>query len=134
MNHQGAIHIMSDIIECTTPGPASQIGAEAPCPHLLALRGCMRHEGPPLTPGQIDLLIEASVMEEFMTSMGWDPTSVVSAADWPPLEDMPYAGGSANPLFGCLAQVYREQGVEFYVPSTDFFRPLAAGQPGRRQG
>lgn len=125
---------MDDTIEFRTSRPASQTGTESPCPHLLALRGCMRHDGPSLTPGQIDLLIEASVMEEFMFSMGWYPATVVNAGDWPALEDMPYAGGSANPLFGCLAQTYRKQGVEFYVPNTDFFRPLAAGQPGRSQG
>ena len=125
---------MDDIIEFSTSRRASQTGTEGPCPHLLALRGCMRHDGRPLTPGQIDLLIKSSVMEEFMSSMGWDPTTVVNAGDWPALEDIPYAGASANPLFGCLAQTYREQGVEFYVPSTDFFRPLAAGQPGGRQG
>jgi len=125
---------MSSVLELASPPIASLDSAERPCPHLRALKGCMRHEGPPLTPGEIDLLIEASVMEEFMTSMGWDPTTVVSAGDWPALEDMPDAGGFANPLFGCLAQTFRDQGVEFYVPGTDFFRPLASGQSQRGHG
>jgi len=109
--------------------------ADAPCPHLRALKGSIHHHGPALTLGQIDLLIEATVMEEFMTSMGWDPATAVNAGDWPALEAMPDDSGpgnpsgnpSGNPLIGCLAQTYRDQQVEFHVPNTDFFGLPAAG-------
>jgi hypothetical protein len=110
------------------PGHAE---AEAPCPHLRALKGSISHDGPALTVGQIDLLIEATVMEEFMTSMGWDPTAVVNAADWPALESMPDLGDPSEPLFGCLAQTFRDQQVEFYVPDTAFF---GHAETGNRKG
>jgi len=117
--------------EFTEP-PAIRLPGQAatPCPHLRALKGSIPHAGPSLTLGQIDLLIEATVMEEFMTSMGWDPTDVVNAGDWPALESMPDhgdPGGPGDPLFGCLAETFRDQQVEFYVPNTDFFGHAAAG-------
>jgi len=111
--------------------PPGHTEAETPCPHLRALKGSIHHDGPSLTLGQIDLLIEATVMEDFMTSMGWDPTSVVNAGDWPALESMPDLGNPGEPLFGCLAETFRDQQVEFYVPNTDFFGHAA---PGNRKG
>jgi hypothetical protein len=72
-------------------------------------------------------------MEEFMTSMGWDPTAVVNAGDWPALESMPDHGESSDPLSGCLAQTFRDHQVEFYVPDTNFLGGVATGnrQPER---
>lgn len=96
---------------------------DAPPTGLQALKGCLRHEGPALTLEQIDQLIEASVMEDFMQSMGWDPGSVVRAADWPPLDDMPHT--CRLPAHARqTAQAVRDRKVEFSVPDTSFFRPV----------
>lgn len=117
---------MTDIAEPPVTPASRNLALDAPdVPSSRNGRRCQKR--PPLTLEQMDLLIEAAVMEDFMVSMGWDPKTVVCAEDWPALDDMSHAHW-LTPKERATAQSFRDQKVRFFVPDIGFLTAEAAHQ------